>query len=227
MCLSRKLRSQTLLFQVPLLSDPDGQGFIFDTLSKKTLLQRLFCLMTGSVVTSSQAPKKGKKAAKAGAKPAGKSKSKAKAAAKPFLAETEVQLAPEQGVQSNFVDVEKGVRQKLWIDDCFKAVNHVVKAVTSIPVLKGREDVDRIRLKHELIRLSLQFAFRGEVLLCSLKGTGKLQKKWSALRPALQRFATEFLLQAGRPVCLLAHLCARASRAKPLSDTTLSPTLVL
>ena len=177
--------------QVPKLSDPEGNAWNFDTLGKKPLLQRLFCLMSGSVVTTGKA-KKGKtakaKASKASA--AGKAKAKAKATADPA-----VKLPDEQDVQSSTVAVSRGVRNKLWIDDCFRAANHVVKYLRSLPTLQKLPEEDFMKAKRELVRLSMQFAFRGELLLQTVKGGGKLHKRWSTLRPALQAFGAEFLLK--------------------------------
>ena len=182
--------------QVPRLDDPDGQAWIFDTLSKKPVIQKLFCMMTGSVVTSGKAPK-GKSKAKSKAAPKGgkkvaKAKAKSAAAAEGQAAP---QLPAEADMQSNTVVVKRGVRNKLWVDDALRACNHVIKSLRSMPLFQAIPEASFRAAKRQLIRHSLLFALKGEFLLQTAKG-GKLHKRWSTLRPALQKHGAQFLVQA-------------------------------
>ena len=183
--------------KVPHLEDPEGESWIFDTVSKKATVQRLFCIMAGSVVTSGiSKSRKPKAKAKASA---AKKRPKAKAAAATATAERAAatpNLPQEDELQSSTVCVSRGVRNKLWADDALRACSHVVKSVKSMACFRSLCGEEFARAKRYVLRLSLTFAFKGEVLLPTLKG-GKVHRRWSTLRPALQMLAVQHLAQAG------------------------------
>ena len=173
---------------------------MFDAVSKKSLVQRIFTLMTGSVVTQagggSGTANKGKRAkSQAKVKPAKKAKAGPKAKAGNLVQVPE--CPPEAGIDAPTVSVAKGVRSKLWIDDAVRAVNHTVSWLRSVDAYSEVEQDIFDELKKHLIRQLLLFAFQGSLLLSSARG-GKLHRRWSTLRPALPGHAVHWLSkQAG------------------------------
>ena len=167
--------------KVPLLESNAEDNWVFDVLGKKTLVNKLFTTMSGSVVTTASEKKGTKRRAKTDDKEnvssnkRAKAKAKAKANAMPVLP-----LNQEQHVQDTTVACAVGVRNKLWIDDLLNCVDYVTSSIVN---LCGDTTVKQW-LKPYLIRQGLLFAFNGSVVLETSKGT-KQFKKWSQLRPAL------------------------------------------
>ena len=181
--------------QVPLLESNAEENWVFDVLAKKTLVNKLFTTMSGSVVTSSSEKKGTKRRAKTDDKENVNGNKRAKAKAKPKAkanAMPSLPMTQEQHVQDTTVACAVGVRNKLWIDDLLNCVDYVTASITH---LCGDASVKQW-LKPYLIRLGLLFAFNGSVVLETSKGT-KQYKKWSQLRPALIDHGILSAIQAG------------------------------
>ena len=189
-----------MISEVPKLDDPEASYWIFDSIGKKQTIQRLFCMMTGSVVTSGKG-KTSKSKAKAKAKPgAAKKAAKAKGKSSANPDQAAPNLPQEADLQSATVEVSRGVRNKLWIDDALRACNHVLRSLQSMPRFATELDsADLTQAKRYVLRLSLLFAFKGEVVLPTAKG-GKVHRRWSTVRPALQMLAAEHLVKALNPI---------------------------
>ncbi|CAJ1440640.1 unnamed protein product [Effrenium voratum] len=176
---------------VPHLASPDNSTWVFDSLSKRTLVQRLFTVMSGSVVssepTSCMPAKRRKGANQAGAK----KKPKAKAAASNGAAEPV--LPAESDVTSTTVACTLGVRNKLFVDDLMKCVNHCIDHMQA--ELTAIQAEDFVMVKRQLIRMGLLFAFSGQVMVETSRGS-KVHKKWSSLRPALKAHGVFLLSKA-------------------------------
>ncbi len=162
------------------------ENWIFDVLSKKALVTRIFTPMVGSVVmnvdgSSARGNRRGaNKENTAPAKRArnanGKAKAKACAHPLPYLPE-------EKNAKETVIQCDYGVRNKTWVDDLLKVTDHVVNNVADLcdPSMKSW-------LKSYLIRQGLLFAFTGSIVLETSKGSGsgaKQCKQWSKVRPAL------------------------------------------
>lgn len=183
--------------QVPLLDDDDlSTHWIFDTLTKRSLVHRLFTNMSGSVVCNgTQSSSKKRKASATIPKRKAKAKAKAKSAANPT---GEPALEPEDGINSTTVSCHEGVRQKVWLDDLMRCVNHVISSLQSREHFRQISADDFTMLKKELVKIGLVFALKGTYLLPSSDGrAGKVYRKWSSLRPALQAYAVAQLVKAG------------------------------
>eukprot|EP00439_Symbiodinium_sp_Y106_P039696 s1135_g4.t2 len=182
--------------KVPLLEDKleEHQSWIFDTVAKKTLVQRLFTLMTGSVVTSEIGAKGSSKrgAAKQKAKTASKkAKSAPKAGTGNLVQAAQLPALPEDVWKSeaaSVVNTKRGVRNKLWIDDVLRIINHIISFLRRQPCLSDVPQRTFDKLKSSLLRLCLVFAFKGEATVQTPRGA-RQQKKWSGLRTALQGHA--------------------------------------
>jgi len=194
-----------------LLDETGDKYWVFDTLSKKPLVTRLFTQMSGSVVTKAGAdgvvePKKGKGSSRGG-RGAGKEnaepkrKAKAKPAAKRRTAPQPAREAPvlslsnvpaEEHVGDTVVHCNIGVRPKLWVDDLLACVAHVVSSVKAMGL---QHEVDFTVIKSDLIRIGLCFAFHGEIVLHDGSKTTQ-HRRWSRLRPALKQYALHKIMQA-------------------------------
>ena len=178
-----------------MLDDPDNTTWIFNTLTSKSLAQRLFTVMSGSVLSTSGASSATEGHAKrrrtGNAAPKAKNKAKAKAKVRPQSAAgdgSSHQLASaipeEKGIDSTVVSCGLGVRNKTWVDDLMKCINHCMSALR---MQCGPEIPETVftEAKRALIHLGLVFCFTGKVTVETYKGPGKTFKKWSLLRPAL------------------------------------------
>ena len=147
--------------------------------------------MSGSVVVTTA-----KQTIKGGKKPKSQAKKKAKAAPKAKAANMPssgaAQLPTEVGVEDPTVAVSHGVRNKLWVDDCFNSIGHAMNALLLLPKYSSADPACKPDLERSLLRMALQFALKGQVTVQSMKGAKKYSK-WSALRPALQARAAELL----------------------------------
>ena len=169
---------------------------MFDSLGKRSLVGRLSTNMSGSVICSETKGNKKRKVAavKAAPKKSAKTKAKAKAAAG---STHEPELPAEHGILDTTVTCNKGVRQKVWLDDLVGAVNHTTQSLRTIASFGSIADEEFDSLKQQLVRIGLLFAFKGQIMLPGANGKpGKVFKKWSALRPALQTHGVHLLVQA-------------------------------
>ena len=185
--------------------DEGSSNWIFDAVTKKSLMNRLFVNMSGSVVCQedrSKGSNNRKRKASTSAStttlaPKRKAKAKAKAKAAAGSTPTDQILAPEPDLNSTTVNCQKGVRQKVWLDDLMGCVNHVITGLEAKSCFSKISKDDFSGLKKELVRIGLVFAFKGQYLLPSTDGkAGKLHRKWSTLRPALQAYAVAQLVKA-------------------------------
>ena len=187
-----------MVCQVPHLDDDDEKAWVFDTVSKKHHIHRIFTAMNGSVIASETAGASGKKR-KAAAVPKAKAKKAPKRAAKANTsAEPDVSLPPEPELATTVVDCEYGVRNKLWIDDLMACAVHTVKSLHA----QFGEFLDTAQLdraKASIIRLGLRSAFVGEVHVATAKFTKKYCK-WSLVRPALQSHGVHLVTQARKNI---------------------------
>ena len=189
-----------------MLDESGDKNWIFDTLTKKPLVTRLFTQMSGSVVTKAGTDdaaesKRGKtRGAKQTDKENVRPKTKAKAKARQGRGNGQSDcgsafklsnVPAEQCVGDTVVRCNVGVRPKLWVDDLLACVAHVV---TSVQALGLQHEVDFRELKADLIRLGLNFAFQGEIVLHDGTAT-KQHRRWSRLRPALKQHALRKILQ--------------------------------
>ena len=115
-------------------------------------------MMTGSVVVATAGGQK-KPPGKSKPKPAKKAKAKAKAA--------DASLPEETDVGATTVQVAYGVRNKLWVDDVFRSIDHSLKSLFSQTRYQGAPTGVKDELRRTLLRTALQFAFRGQVVLDS------------------------------------------------------------
>ena len=192
--------------KVPLLIDDEAaSGWIFDSLAKKQLVSRLFTNMSGSVICSATTKNNSKKrrapASSSSLPPKAKAKAKAKARPSGGAAEGDPQIAPEDGLEVTTVNCQRGVRQKLWVDDMVMCINHAISSVKNKTMFNRLENQEFESLKKELFRVGLTFAIKGSYLLPGTNGKpAKLYRKWSSLRPALQTYAVAQLVEAGTTV---------------------------
>lgn len=183
--------------KVPTLDANSDAKWIFDVAAKRPLTARLFTVMTGSVVTSGKKKTDSKKRSAQnnkenmgpskrgrGTGAAGKAKAKAKCLALPNIPD-------ECDVTNATVSCTVGVRNKLWVDDMLRCVDHVTSNVVS---LYGASSDVGDDLKHHLIEQCTLFAFKDTIMLESQKGP-KQFKKWSTLRPALKEHAQLYLMK--------------------------------
>ena len=172
-------------------------------MAKKNLAQRLFVIMTGSVVTtdgnkSARGKRSGKSAPKS--KPAKKARPAPKARTGNLV---QLPECPEEtDLKSGTVELSKGVRNKLWIDDALKAVNHTVRWLRALPAMTEVPVEVFASLKEHLLQQVLLFAFKGSVLLDSSRG-GRVHRKWSSLRPALPAHASHWVIKVGDCIFLV------------------------
>ena len=182
--------------QVPLLEDANEQYWIFDGMSKKSLINRLFTVMVGSVVcseASSTGPGNSNRKRKA---PTSKRSAKKAAKAKAAPAVQEIGMPEESDLQSTVVSCARGVRQKLWVDDLMSLANFITESLRQNPMLKTLPDMEFTQMKKDIIRVGLVFCFKGQYVLPLNADKGKLYRKWSSLRPALKGFAIRQLATA-------------------------------
>ena len=192
---------------MPLLTDDEQtSGWIFDSLAKKQLVSRLFTNMSGSVIcsgTTKSVSKKRKATSSSSAPPKAKAKAKAKSSAHPGAGDSQV-IAPEDGLEVTTVNCQRGVRQKLWVDDMVMCINHAISSAKAKSMFKRLDNQEFETLKKELFRVGLTFAIKGSYLLPGTNGKpAKLYRKWSSLRPALQTYAVVQLVEAETSVLLL------------------------
>lgn len=153
---------ETLRLCVPLLEDAGEQNWIFDSMSKKGLIHRLFTVMVGSVVctetaTSGGANKKRKATNAPGQK---RAKAKAKAKAAPSGVQ-EIGIPEESDMKSTTVSCSAGVRQKLWVDDLLGLANHVVSSLKQNNLLQSLPAAEFDHVKRDIVRIGLIFALKG------------------------------------------------------------------
>ena len=183
--------------QVPLLEENGEHNWVFDTISKKTMIGRLFTSMSGSVVTSGAVSGgRGSNRAKENANPnkkskVAKAKAKAKAASSSGAALSVKDLPEECDVKKVTAACSVGVRAKVWVDDLLSCVRHTIKSIESMNI---RTDLDLAKLHHDLIRTGLLFAMQGQMQLNTGRGS-KIYKKWSTLRAAIKEHALWKLLE--------------------------------
>ena len=196
------------------MEENGDRNWVFDTLTKKPLVTRLFAAMSGSVVTKtgrdSLVTSRGRGKAKANmdddkenhstngdsVRPKKRAKAKAKAGAgRGSGSSTNVfnfsNVPEETSVGETTIRCSLGVRPKVWTDDLLACVNHVC---LSIKAMGLQHEVDFEILKADLISIGLRFAFSQEVVLNNGSLT-KQYKKWSTLRPALKQYALHKILQ--------------------------------
>ena len=158
-------------------------NWVFDVLQKKTVVNRIFTTMIGSVVLSNGSSSKSTKRKGGDDKenslpnPTGKrsrtTAPKAKASSLP-------KLPTEKDITVTTVSCSIGIRNKTWVDDLVKCAEHVTNNIAS--VVGSSEHGDW--LKSYLVRQGLLFAFNGSLVIETSKGT-KQCRRWSNLRPAL------------------------------------------
>lgn len=188
--------------KVPTL-DPNGEAnWIFDVATKKTIVAKIFTVMTGSVVTSGKKKSDSKKrVGDVGKENMGANKrsragaAKAKAKAKNTTSVAVPNIPDEEDVTSATVTCSVGVRNKLWADDLLKCASHVsMNLIQSIGI--GDADVMN-ELKMHLVETGLLFAFKDQIMLETLRGP-RLFRKWSMVRPALKEHGQVYLVKAGQ-----------------------------
>lgn len=158
--------------------------------------------MTGAVVaavadaTSNQSGAASGRKRKAGAPKAAAAKPKrAKAKAAPSAEQT-FNLPPEPKLDAVTVDCQYGVRNKLWVDSLMACALHTVRSLyAQFGDVVEQDLLDRVKI--DIVRLGLRFAFLGDASVQTAKQTKKYTK-WSALRPALQAHGVFLLTQAGK-----------------------------
>ena len=197
-CLRTKVQMLTLILfaqilmrmpEVPLLSDQGQDNWVFDSNTKKTLVQRLFTAMTGSVVlTATDKADKVKKAGMSAAKKAKAAPKAKKGKAASAAGKDGPQLPPEAGRTDATVACAVGVRTKLWVDDALRSIHHSVASLAAQPRYSQVTAEQKTNLERFLLRKALMFAFQGEVSVETHRGIKK-HKRWSTLRPALQALA--------------------------------------
>ena len=175
--------------KAPLLDDDESASrWVFDAISKKQLMNRLWTNMSGSVVCNQpQANNSKKRKCLKDTQPkkrTAKAKPKSSATAAPGA-----KIEPELNMSDTTIPCARGVRQKVWLDDLMHCVNHVISALRSKPLFDKLDESEFVSMKKELVSIGLIFAFKGQYLLPASNGKGKLYKRWSALRPALQSYA--------------------------------------
>ena len=179
------------------MDEPESSpSWIFDTIGKKSLVQRLYTVMSGSVVATGTAGDAKRRKTTPKAKAASTSTRGTRTTTKPDDMSSLAQAIPnEPGVESTTVSCAWGVRNKLWVDDLMMCVNHIINALQK----ELRDNVDDFvfaETKRQLIRLGLVFAFTGEVNIATHKTPAKAYKKWSAVRIALRGHAVLLLTKA-------------------------------
>lgn len=177
--------------EVPLLEDTCDEHWVFDAAPKKQVVNTLFTNMSGPVVCLEKS-ESGKNKASSSSAPKRK-EAQAKAASG---ANTDTTLPQESGLHDVTVDCQRGVRQKVWLDDSVGCVGHTISSFEKLKAFKsvGKEEFDA--LKGDVIRFGLIFCFRQHILLPGSNGKpGKLYRKWSSLCPALQAFGVEQLVK--------------------------------
>ena len=157
-------------------------NWVFDVLQKKTVVNRIFTTMIGSVVLSNGSSSKSSKR-KGGddkenqlsntSKRARTTAPKAKASSLP-------KLPTEKDITVATVSCTIGIRNKTWVDDLLKCSEHVTNNIASVV----GSSVHGEWLKAYLVRQGLLVAFNGSLVIETSKGT-KQCKRWSNLRPAL------------------------------------------
>ena len=175
------------------MEDTCDDHWVFDAASKKQLVNRLFTNMSGSVVCLEKSESGKRKTSSSSAPKRKAAKAKAKSAAG---STTETALPQESGLHDVTVDCQRGVRQKVWLDDLVGCVGHTISSLEKLPAFKSVAKEEFDALKCDMIRFGLIFCFRQQILLPGSNGKpGKLYRKWSSLRPALQSFGVEQLVK--------------------------------
>lgn len=177
--------------------EPNSEStWIFDVATKKQHISKIFTVMTGSVVTSGSSKKKTDTKKRGGdgkenTNTSNKRARGAKAAAKPKACALPT-IPAEKDVETNIVTCSIGVRNKLWVDDLLRCINHVTGNIT---LLFGCGDPETVsELKLHLLETGLLFCFKDQIMLETNRGP-KLFKKWSMMRPALGEHAMQFLVK--------------------------------
>lgn len=156
-------------------------NWVFDVLQKKTVVNRIFTTMIGSVVLSNgSSSKSGKRRGgdeKENQLPNGK---RARTTAPKAKASSLPKLPTEKDITVTTVSCSIGVRNKTWVDDLVKCAEHVTNNIASVVGSSLHSEW----LKAYLVRQGLLFAFNGSLVIETSKGT-KQCKRWSNLRPAL------------------------------------------
>lgn len=174
--------------KAPLLDDDEtASRWVFDAVSKKQLMNRLWTNMSGSVVCNqSQGNTNRKRKCQKDTQP---KKRAAKAKAQSSATASGPKIEPESNMSDTTIPCARGVRQKVWLDDLMQCTNHVISSLKAKPLFDKLDEAQFASMKKELVSIGLIFAFKGQYLLPASNGKGQVYKRWSSLRPALQSYA--------------------------------------